>query len=138
MATAVPPPPLRTGTISHFAGLLRNVMQYLSARLALAGLEAKEAGAHYGVAAVLIAGGIFVAVLGYVFLVTTAVFGIAAACGGKHAWIWAMAGAAILHLGGAAALIFLGYRRMRTGAFSSTREEFNKDKAWLNHLANKR
>ena len=135
---SAPPPHARTGTLSHITGLLGSAARYLAARLTLVGLEAREAGVHYGVAAAMVAGGLFVAVLGYVFLVTTAVFGIAAAFHGKHAWIVVMAGAALLHLGAAAALVFLGYRRMRTGAFSSTLEEFKKDKEWLTKLANNR
>ena len=138
MATAVPPSRPPTSTLSHFADLLRSVLRYLSARLSLAGLEAKEAGAHYGIAAALIMGGLFVGVLGYMFLVTTAVFGIATAFEGKHAWIWVMAGVAILHLAGAAALVSLGFRRMRGGTFSTTLDEFKKDKEWLHNLANKR
>lgn len=133
-------PPLRSpdGTFSHLAGLLSSSLRYLSARLSLAGLEAKEAGTHYGAAFALIAVGLFVAVLGYVFLVTTAVFAIAAAFDGKNAWILVMAGAALLHIGGAAALVVTGVRRMRTGAFFNTLGEFKKDKEWLTKLANNR
>ena len=133
-------PPLRSrnGTLSHFAGFLRSAARYLATRLALVGLEAKEAGAHYGAAAAMIAGGFLVAVLGYVFLVTTAVFGIAAGFDGNHAWILVMGGAAFLHLGGAVVLVFLGLRRMRVGAFSSTLAEFKKDQEWLSTLANNR
>jgi uncharacterized membrane protein YqjE len=125
----------RTGTLSHFAGFLSSAVRYLAARLTLVGIEAKEAGAHYGVAAAMVVGGLLVAVLGYVFLVTTAVFGIAAVFDGKHAWIVVMGGAALLHLSGAAALVFLAIRRIRTGAFSNTLEEFKKDQEWLTKLA---
>ena len=100
------------------------------------GMEAKEAGEHYGVAVGMMAGAVFVAILGYVFLVLTAIFGIAAACDAKHAWIWVLGGAALLHLGGAVALVLLARRRLRGGAFSLTLEEFKKDQAWLNRLAN--
>ena len=135
MATTVPPPP-RTGTASHFGGLMKSGLRYLSARLALAGLEAKEAIAHYGIAAALALAGAFLAALGYVLLITTVVFGIAAAFDGKHAWIWVMAVAALLHIGAAVALVLLGLRRARGSAFSSTLGEFQKDKEWLTNLAN--
>lgn len=133
-------PPLRSqgGRFSNLAGLFGSLLRYLSARLTLAGLEAKEAGTLYGLAFALIAVGLFVAVLGYVFFVTTAVFAIAAAFDGKNAWIWVMAGAALLHIGGAAAFVVSGIRRMRTGAFANTLEEFKKDKEWLTKLANNR
>ena len=135
---SVPPIGYRPGLVSHLAGLLSSSLRYLSARLTLAGLEAKEAGAHYGAAVALMVVGLFIAVLGYVFFVTTMVFAIAAAFDGKHAWIFVMAGASLLHIGGAAALMVIGARRMRTGAFSNTLEEFKKDKAWLTNLANNR
>ena len=111
---------------------------YLSARLKLVGIEAKEAGAHYGVAAAMIAVSLFIAVLGYVFVVITLVFGIAAAFEAEYAWIFVMGGAALLHLGGAAALVCLALRRVRSGAFSGTLEEFRKDQEWLSKLANNR
>lgn len=131
---------LRTpsSTFSHLAGFLGTAAKYLTARLALAGLEGREAGAHYGIAAAMIAGSLFVAVLGYVFLVITAVFGIAAAFDGKNAWIAVMGGAALLHLGGAVMLVVLARRRLKTGAFSHTLEELKKDHSWLTNLANKR
>ncbi len=135
---SVPPTGAQSGLISHLAGLASGALRYLSARLALAGIEAKEAGAHYGAAFALIVVGLFVGLLGYVLFVTTAVFAIAAAFDGKHAWIFVLAGAALLHVGGAASLMVLGVRRMRTGAFSNTAEEFKKDKEWLNKLANNR
>lgn len=134
----VPPTGPPSGLLPHIAGLLSSSLRYLYARLALAGLEAKEAGAHYGAAVALMVVGVCIAVLGYVFFVTTAVFAIAAAFDGKHAWIFVMGGAALLHIGGAAALVGLGVRRMRESAFSQTLEEFKKDKEWLTKLANNR
>lgn len=126
-----------TGTFAHLSGVLSSVAQYLSARLALVGIEAKEAGAHYGMAAAMVAVGLFIAVLGYVFLVITAVFGIAAAFEAKHAWIVVLGGAALLHLGGAVALVALARRQVKIGAFSGTLEELKKDQQWLTKLANK-
>ncbi len=132
-----PTPIQNSGTIAHFAGLLSCAAQYLSARLALIGVEAKEAGAHYGTAAAMVAVGLFIAVLGYVFLVITAVFGIAAAFDTKHAWIIVLGGAALLHLGGAVALVVLARRKVRAGAFSVTLDELKKDQQWLATLASK-
>ncbi|MEO6740889.1 MAG: phage holin family protein [Chthoniobacteraceae bacterium] len=130
-------PPDSTGLFAHSAGLLAHILGYLRARLSLAGLEAKAAGAHYGITAVMFAGALFIAVLGYVFLVITAVFAIAAACGGDRAWIAVMGGAAVLHLGGAALLVWLARRRSMPGAFEDTRAELKKDQQWLTHLTTK-
>jgi len=126
-----------SGFLSHAAGFLAAALRYLRARLALAGMEAKTAGAHYGVAAVMVAGALFVAVLGYLFLVITAVFAIAAAFDSASAWIAVMGTIALLHLGGAALLIFLAIRRVKTGAFDDTLAELKKDLQWLNQLTAK-
>ncbi len=123
--------------MAHAAGLLAHLLGYLKARLSLAGLEAKAAGAHYGVTAVMFAGALFIAVLGYVFLVITLVFAIAAAFGGGRSWIVVMGAAALLHLGGAAFLVWLARRRCTTAAFEDTRAELKKDQEWLNHLTAK-
>jgi uncharacterized membrane protein YqjE len=128
----------RTGTFSHLVRLFSSAAQYLTARFSLVGVEAKEAGLRYGIGVGMIAAGLFVAILGYVFLVITAVFGIAAAFDAEHAWIIVMGGAALLHLGGAVVLAFLARRRLKEGAFSETVEELKKDQAWLSNLANNR
>jgi uncharacterized membrane protein YqjE len=124
----------RTTTFSHVVGFLAAISEYFSARLRLVGIEAKEAGIEYGIGIGMVAAGAFTAVLGYVFLIITVVFAIAAAFNGEHAWIWVMGGAAILHLAGAAALGLFAKRRFQAGAFSQTIEEFKKDQAWLHHL----
>jgi uncharacterized membrane protein YqjE len=107
-------------------------------RASLAGIEAKEAGGKYGGAAAMVAGALFVAILGYVFLIVCIVFGIAAAFESRHAWIWIMGGAAFLHLGGAAALFFLARKRVKGGAFPATMEELKKDELWLKNLASQK
>lgn len=126
-----------TRLIAHAAGLLATILQYLKARLTLATLEAKAAGAHYGLAGVMVAGALFIAVLGYIFLIVTAAFAIAAAFGGGSAWIAVMGGAAFLHLGGAGLLLWLARRRCKTGAFEDTLAELKKDQQWLTHLTEK-
>ncbi len=130
--------PATTGTLAHAAGFFASTARYLKARLTLATLEAREAGAHYGIAAGMAVGALFVAVLGYVFLVITAVFAVAAMFESRHAWIWVMGGAALLHLAGAGALVFLAWQRVKTGAFTATLEEFKKDQQWLTDLTNHR
>ncbi len=130
-------PPDPTGLLAHASGWLAAALRYLKARLTLAGIEAKAAGAQYGIAIAMVAGALFIALLGYVFLVLTVVFAIAAAFGGGKAWLAVMGGAAILHLVGAVLLVGLARRRCKTGAFEDTRAEFKKDEQWLTHLTAK-
>ena len=92
---------------------------------------------HYGIALALVVAALFVAVLGYVFLVITAVFGIAAAWDWDHAWIVVLGVAALLHLGGAVALVFVARGKVKGGVFEATIEELKKDNEWLTQLTKK-
>ena len=122
------------GLFSHGASTIAATVRYFRARLALAGIEAREAGVHYGVAAAMVAGALFIAILGYVFLIITLVFAIAAAFDSARAWLGVMGVAALLHLGGAAALVWLASRRVGKGAFHETLAELKKDQLWLTQL----
>lgn len=128
------PIPTKPHTFAHFSGVLAGAAQYLRARLTLLMLEGKDAGLHYGIALALVIAALFVAVLGYVFLVITMVFAIAAAWDWEHAWIVVLGGAALLHLGGAVALVFVARGKVKSGAFEITIEELKKDHEWLNQL----
>src|ERR1043166_3387713 len=127
------PEPTTRQTPSHLRGLLAGVVRYLKARLSLLVLEAKSAGIQYAVGVALGVGGLFVAVLGYVFIVIAAVFGIAAVWDRPHAWIVVLAGAALLHLAAAVVLILLALRKFKAAAFVGTIEELKKDQKWLTH-----
>ena len=131
------PSPHRRGILADIAAFLAATARYTRARLTLAGIEAREAGSNFGLAAAMVAGAMLVAVLGYVFLVITLVFAIAAAFTATHAWLWVMAAAALLHLAGAAALVWLACKRVQAGAFPATLAELRKDQQWLTLLANK-
>ena len=76
--------------------------------------------------------------LGYVFLIITAVFGIAAALGGGNTWIAVLGVAALLHLGGAAGLVFAAFKKVQAGAFQVTAEELTKDREWLTNFSRSR
>ncbi len=132
-----PLPARPPGLFAHGAAFLAATARYARARFTLAGVELREAGGRYGLAVALVLGALFVAVLGYVFLVITVVFAIAAAFSADHAWLWVMAAAALLHLAGAAALAWFAWTRLQAGAFPATLAEFRKDQQWLTLLAKK-
>ena len=126
-----------TGIFTHGAATLAAAVRYAKARLTLAGMEAREATGHYGLAAVMIGTALFIAVLGYVFVVITLVFAIATAFDSPHAWLGVMGATALLHLAGAAALVWLAVRRLSKGAFPLTLEELRNDQQWLTQLTKK-
>ena len=125
------------GMFTHAAGLLAAVVRYFKARATLVGIEAKEAGVNYGVALAVIGAALLLALLAYVFLIITAVFGVAALFEGRNAWIGVMGVTALLHAVVAGLLIFIAVRRFKTGAFPLTLEEFSKDQEWLTNLSKK-
>lgn len=125
-------------TFAHFSGLLNSAASYLAARLALLGAEGKEAGLRYGIAAALAVGALFVAILGYVLLVITVVFAVAAAWDWKHAWLVVLAVAALVHLGGAVGLVLLAKGKIEGGLFRETMAEFKNDQKWLTQFTKKR
>lgn len=124
-------------SFAHLSGLLGTVAQYLKARLALLSVEGKSAGRQYGLALALGVGGLLIAVLGYVFFVITAVFGIAAAWDWGYAWIVVLGVAALLHLGGAVTLVLLARQLIKASVFEGTIEELKKDQEWLTQLTKK-
>jgi len=122
--------------LAHAAGLLAAFIRYFKARATLLGIEAKEAGINYGVAAAIVAAALVLALLAYLFLVIAAVFGVAALFENRNAWIGVMGVTALLHAIGAAALIFIAWRRFKSGVFPITLDEFSKDQQWLTRLSN--
>lgn len=127
-----------TGMFGHFAGIMSSSLKYLKAHAELFGIEAKEAGINYGIAAGLAVGGLVAILLGYIMLVITIVFALALLFGGGNAWIAVMGGAALLHIGGAVALVLLAKKRTKTAAFPETIEELKKDQSWLTQIKNSR
>src|SRR5215204_3538014 len=123
------------GLFADSAELLGSVLRYLKARAALFSIEAKEAGLHYGMAGAFVAAALVLVLLGYLFLIITAVFAIAAALGGGNTWIAVLGVAALLHLGGAAGLVFAAFKKIQAGAFQITAEELTKDREWLTNFS---
>jgi uncharacterized membrane protein YqjE len=119
----------------HAVGWTGAALKYIKARAELVFIEVKEAGAHYGAAAGMFAGAAVLVLFGYTFLLIAAVFGIALLFDSDYAWIIVMGGLALLHIAGALVLVLIGRRRLKTGPFVQTKEEFKKDQLWLSHSA---
>lgn len=120
-----------SGLFAHVSGLFGAQLSYLKARLQLAGIESKEAGIHYALIVAFGIAALIAVVFGYFFLVIALVFLVALAFESNSAWIWVMLGAALLHFGGAVALVFLAKSRLAQPMFPETIHEFKKDQQWL-------
>lgn len=124
-----------SGLFADSAELLGAVIRYLKARASLFSIEAKEAGLHYGLAGAFVAAALVLVFLGYLFLIITVVFAIAAALGGGNTWIGVLGVAALLHLGGAFGLVLAARKKVQSGAFQITAEELTKDREWLTNFS---
>lgn len=118
------------GFTEHLRSFAATGFDYLSARLQLAGIESREASAHYlkilGLVAVAIAAVLF----GYVFLCIGLVFAIAYLT--HIQWMWVMLAFAAAHIAAAAICLFIAKKRVAAPMFTETLNEFKKDRQWLN------
>lgn len=119
------------GLFRHLSALIGANLAYLRARLALAGVEGKEAAVHYAIILGLGIGALIIVLFGYFFVIFALVFLIAWACGGGNSWIWVTLGAGLLHFGGALALVFVAKGKLSQPVFTATLDEFRKDQECL-------
>jgi uncharacterized membrane protein YqjE len=131
------PPPAADASRNGDGGVVRQVRaffaaaaQYAAARLRLASLEGKEAGAHSLKLLLLGVAAAFVAVLGWLFLCLGVVFLLAKVLG-ENGWLWGSLIMAAAHFGGAALLAKMLKDKAAIPLFPLTTEEFKKDQTWL-------
>jgi uncharacterized membrane protein YqjE len=121
------------------AGLLDNLLALASAlagffesRFALFSKESKAALVQMlGLAACLIAAVMLVAI-GYVFLIVSAVAGLAHLA--QVSWLWVTMAAAGMHFLIALVLLLVARSRMTKPLFHATASELRKDREWLTNL----
>lgn len=124
-----PPEPLTTDTgfFHHLWPWIEASLKMVHLRGRLILVEAKQAGSHYGLVIGFVAAAIFLALLGYLFSLITAVFALALLIDHRHGWLMVMGGAALVHILGAVILILLAKSRNKIDHFALTKEEFRKD-----------
>lgn len=103
---------------------------FLQARLRLAGLESKEAAAHYFKILILLLAGLVGLFLGYIFLCIAAVFLVSRLLGVPWFWILLATGGAHVLIAGIAALV--ARSKFARPMFGATIAEIKKDQEWLN------
>lgn len=119
------------GFFDHLRSFAGTTFEYLGARIELAGLESKEASAHYLKIVALAAAAILAVIFGYIFLWAAIVTIIATL--GHVSWMWIMLGCAILHLVAAFICLRIALNRLKVPMFSATLNEFKKDREWLSN-----
>lgn len=109
---------------------LASAAGYLHARLALLGLEAKDAAVSYLQIALLLIAAVILVIFGYVFLVIAAAFLVAYLF--QWPWGWITLAFGLAHVFLAAACVFIAKSRFSGAGFASSIAEFKKDQEWLN------
>jgi uncharacterized membrane protein YqjE len=120
------------GLLNNLVSLLNSVAGFLEARIALFGKESKTALVHVLVLMACLAAAAFLAVFGYIFLVASAIVGLAHAL--HISWVKMALMAAGLHFVLAFVLVMVARSRMNKPMFEMTGVELKKDREWLKKL----
>src|SRR3954447_12623464 len=113
------------GLLHNLVSLLSSVVGFLESRAALFAKESKTALVHVLVLVGCLAGAAFLALFGYIFLVASAIFGIAHAL--HMSWVKVSLMAAGLHFVLAFACVMIARSRMQKSMFEMTSVELKKD-----------
>ena len=120
------------GLLNNLVSLLNSVAGFLEARLALVSKESKTALVHVLVLVGCLAAASFLAVFGYIFLVASAIVGLAHAF--HISWVKMALMAAGLHFVLAFVCVMIARSRMNKSMFEMTAVELKKDREWLKNL----
>lgn len=120
------------GLLNNLIGLLNALAGFLESRLGLLAYEGKTALVHIVVLAGALIGALLLFTLGYLFLVASAIFGIAHATGISSVWV--ALGAAGVHFLLCVGCVLLGLSRLKKPMFRITAVELKKDREWLKNL----
>ena len=120
------------GLLHTLVSLLNSLAGFLESRLALVAAESKTALVHVLMLVACLAIAAFLALFGYIFLLASAVFGIAHAF--HLSWVKVSLMAAVLHFLLAFVCVMIARSRMHKSMFEMTGAELKKDREWLKNL----
>lgn len=123
------------GLLHSLVSLLNSLAGFLESRATLFAAESRTALVHVLVLVGCLAVAAFLAVFGYIFLVASAIVGLAHAFG--ISWVKISLVAAGLHFVLALVAVLIARSRMKKPMFEMTSTELKKDRAWLKNLDKK-
>jgi uncharacterized membrane protein YqjE len=123
------------GLLNNLVSLLNSVAGFLETRIALFSRESKFALVHVLVLVGCLAAAAFLAVFGYIFLVASAIVGLAHVF--HISWVKMALLAAGLHFVLAFVCVMIARSRMNKSMFEMTGAELKKDREWLKNLDKK-
>ena len=121
-----------SGLIDNALGLLSAIVEFFEIRFALAAQESKSAALQMAVLVGCVIGALALCVMGYVFLIVSAVVGVAHLLG--TSWPVVTLVVALLHFIIAGVLLLVARTRITKPMFQDTRDELKKDREWLKTL----
>ena len=131
--------PTRSRNPAGHAGLLANLLalasalaEFFESRFALVARESKAAAVRVLILAGCLIFAVLLCALGYIFLITGAVVGLAHLLG--ISWPWVAVSAAALHFIVALVLLLVARSQITKPLFRATLAELKKDREWLRNL----
>ena len=121
-----------SGLIDNALGLLSAIVEFFEIRFALAAQESKAAALQLLILVGCVIAALALCVMGYVFLIISAVVGIAHLLG--TSWPVVALVVALVHFIIAGALLLVARSRITKPMFRDTRDELKKDREWLKTL----
>lgn len=121
------------GLLNNLLALANALAGFFESRAALFASESKGALVQALILASCFIAAAMMFAFGYVFLIASAVVGIAHWA--QISWIWTALGAALLHFIIAAVMAIVGSSYMRKPVFRATTAELKKDREWLKTLS---
>ena len=121
-----------SGLIDNALGLLSAIVEFFEIRFALAAEESKAAALQLLILVGCVIAALALCVMGYVFLIVSAVVGIAHLLG--TSWPVVALVVALVHFIIAGALLLVARSRITKPMFRDTRDELQKDREWLKTL----
>jgi uncharacterized membrane protein YqjE len=122
----------RSGLIDNALGLLSAIVEFFEIRFDLAAQESKAAALQLLILVGCVIAALALCVMGYVFLIVSAVVGVAHLLG--TSWPVVALVVALLHFIIAGALLLVARSRITKPMFRDTRDELKKDREWLKTL----
>jgi uncharacterized membrane protein YqjE len=120
------------GLLDNALGLISAIAAFFESRFVLLAQESKSAALQFAILVGCVIGALALCVMGYVFLIVSAVVGLAQLLG--ISWPWVALTVAVLHFIIAGVLLLVARSRMAKPMFRDTRDELKKDREWLKSL----
>ena len=120
------------GLLENLLALLNALAEFFESRFALLAEESKGAAVQLLILLGCVIFALLLCALGYVFLITGAVVGLAHLVG--ISWPWIALAAAVVHFIIALVLLLVARSRITKPLFRATLTELKKDREWLKNL----